>query len=93
MHIIRSSNCKICNEKIDVSNWVSSIDFVVWGIVEDGSKEEHLGVEELDVCYECFMGLKTLLHIMKSFKMDIFDLKDAMHKLIAKRKNKKGGSL
>lgn len=72
-----TTKCKTCGKKINIDDWVSSIQFIVNGIL-NGEKEDIEIIEEDDLCRNCFNSLKSLIYLISEERATLEELINLM---------------
>lgn len=89
--------CDICGKKMDISNWVSDIEFSINGTnaEDDFSKEDIEIIKNYNVCHDCFYSLQNLFYLLKTKELSIEEIRDYRYKRNIKSwekpKKKRGG--
>ena len=83
--------CDICGKDMDISNWLSDIEFSINGtnIQEDFSKEDIEIIKNYNVCHDCFYSLQNLFYLLKSKELSIEEIRDYRYKRNIKSWEKK----
>ena len=74
---MRIINCEICGKKMDISNWVSNVEFNINGTnsLDDFNKEDIEMIKDYDVCRDCFYGLKSLFYLLSCKELTIDEIR------------------